>query len=236
MTQLRGVIGLLLAAPLWAGAQDGPQLMDNRVFYRVLLDELEIAGGGQQDIGWDGQAWVGTDTRRLWIKTEGERGAGGHDAAQLQLLYSHAIAPYWDLQAGLRRDFDPQPGGDWAVLSVQGLAPYFFEVEAELFLGSGGQTGLRLEAEYELLITQRLILTPHLELDVFGEDDRRRGIGAGASALEFGARLRYEIRREFAPYIGLRGIRKLGTTAEFAQNAGDDKRAVEYLAGLRFWF
>ena len=122
------------------------------------------------------------------------------------------------------------------MLSVQGLAPYFFEVEAELFLGSGGQTGLRLEAEYELLITQRLILTPHLELDVFGEDDRGRGIGAGASALEFGARLRYEIRREFAPYVGLRGIRKLGTTAEFAQNAGDDKRAVEYLAGLRFWF
>lgn len=233
----RGVIGLLLAVPLWAGAQDGPQLMDNRVFYRVLLDELEIAGGGgQRGTGWDGQAWVGTDTRRLWIKTEGERGAGGHDAAQLQLLYSHAIAPYWDLQAGLRRDFDPRPGRDWAVLSVQGLAPYFFEVEAELFIGEGSQSGLRFEAEYELLLTQRLILTPNLHLEVFGEDDRRQATGSGVSALEFGARLRYEIRREFAPYIGLRGIRRLGTTAEFARDAGEDKRAVEFLAGLRFWF
>ncbi|WP_428101470.1 copper resistance protein B [Candidatus Rariloculus sp.] len=237
MTQLGRAFGLLLAVPLWASAQDGPQLMDNRVFYRVVFDELEIASSGEEErIAWDGQAWVGTDTRRLWIKTEGERISGDRDEAEMQLLYSHAIAPYWDLQAGFRHDFDALPGGDWAVLSIQGLAPYFFEVEGELFIGQGGQAGLRFEAHYELPITQRLMLTPNIELNAFREDDRQRSIGSGLSELDLGVRLRYEIRREFAPYIGLRWIRKFGTTAEFSNLAGEDEREVELLAGFRFWF
>ena len=124
MTPLRMVFGLLLAAPLWATAQDGPKLMDDRIFYQVLFDELEIAdSGGKEAIAWDGQTWVGTDIRRLWIKTEGQRISGDRDEAELQLLYSRAIAPYWDLQLGYRHDFDPKPTNDWAVLSIQGLAP-----------------------------------------------------------------------------------------------------------------
>ncbi len=237
MTPIRMVFCLLLAAPLWATAQGRPELMDDGIFYQVLFDELEIADlGGEEAIAWDGQAWVGTDTRRLWIKTEGERVSGDRDEVEFQLLYSRAIAPYWDLQVGFRHDFDPKPSEDWAVLSIRGLAPYFFEVEGELFIGNGGQIELRFEADYELLITQRFVLSPNIELNMFREDDQQLGIGSGLSELGLGVRMRYEIRRELAPYIGLRWIRKYGATADFAKVAGTDKREVEFFAGFRFWF
>ena len=237
MTLLRMVFCLLLAAPLCAIAQDGPELMDDRVFYQVLFDELEIAdSGGKEAIVWDGQAWVGTDTRRLWIKTEGQRMSSDRDEAELQLLYSRAIAPYWDLQVGYRHEFDPKPSEDWAVLSVQGLAPYFFEVEGELFIGNGSQAELRFKAHYEFLITQRVVLTPNIELNMFREDDRQLGIRSGLSQLELGIRLRYEIRREIAPYVGLNWTQKLGNTADFAEAVGVDTHELQLLAGFRFWF
>ncbi len=237
MMPLRMVFASLLAAPLWASAQDGPELMDDSIFYQVLFDELEIAdSGGEEAIAWDGQAWVGTDTRRLWIKTEGERISGDRDEAELQLLYSRAIAPYWDFQMGYRHDFDPKPTQDWAVLSIQGLAPYFFEVEAELFIGEAGQAALRFEADYELLITQRLVLTPNIEVNMFREDDRQSGIGSGLSEVELGIRLRYEIRREIAPYVGLNWTQKFGNTADFAEAIGVDTHELQLLAGFRFWF
>jgi copper resistance protein B len=154
----------------------------------------------------------------------------------LQALYSRAIAPYWDLQLGLRHDFQPSPSRSWGVIGIQGIAPYFFEVDTALFIGESGQTALRVEAEYELLFTQKLILTPEVELNFYGQDDKDLNIGSGLSDLEAGLRLRYEIRREFAPYIGVNWNKSFGNTADFASAEGEDTDDVQWVVGLRAWF
>jgi copper resistance protein B len=134
-------------------------------------------------LAWEAEAWLGKDLNKLWLKTEGELLKGETEEAELQLLYSRAISPYWDLQLGWRGDMQPTPNRNWAAISLKGLAPYFFEVDASLFIGQSGRTAARLSAEYEMLFTQRLILSPEL------------GIESGLSNISTGLRLRYEIRR-----------------------------------------
>jgi len=154
----------------------------------------------------------------------------------LQFLYSKAIARYWDFQLGVRHDFKPSPSRSWATIGFKGLAPYFFDIDAAAFIGESGRTALRFEAEYELLLTQRLILTPEIELNIYGQNDPDVGIGAGLSDLEVGLRLRYEIRREFAPYIGINWSRLFGNTADFAKIAGEDTSEAQLVIGFRAWF
>jgi len=236
MTGIR-VILLLLLLPQLAVAQDGIRLMDNNVFYMLDVEELERTSfGDSHDYAWDADFWAGTDLNRLWIKTKGEAAAGGNDHAELQLLYSRAIAPFWNLQTGLRHESEPKPEQNSAVLAVEGLAPYGFEVEAELLLAEGGQTTVRLRTNYELLLTQRLILTPEAEITAYSESDEPRGIGSGLGRLEIGLRLRYEFRREFAPYIGLYGVRLRGQTGDLAVRGGHDASDIELVAGVRFWY
>ena len=158
----------------------------------------------------------------------------------MQLLYSQAIAPFWDFQLGWRRDFEikdaQKPEQDWAVIGFQGLAPYFFEVDTAFFIAESGSTALRFEAEYEMMLTQQWVLSPEVEVNLYGQNDQALGQGSGLSDIEFGLRLRYEIKREFAPYIGINWSKKYGNSAEYASLQGEDTSDTQIVIGVRAWF
>ncbi|AKC86875.1 copper resistance protein B [Pseudoxanthomonas suwonensis] len=190
-------------------------------------------GTGQ---AWEGSAWIGGDVQRLWLRSEGEREDGRTHAADLEVLYGRATGPWWDLLAGVRHDFQPGPSRTWAAVGLQGLAPYKFEVSATAYLGTGGHSAFNAEIEYELLFTSRLILQPLLEVELHGRDDPQRGTGSGLSTAEAGLRLRYEITRRFAPYLGVAYERAYGGTAEYRRQAGEADRDTRWVAGVRWWF
>lgn len=203
----------------------------------VMIERLEARlGEGHDGWLWDAQAWYGGDIDKLWFKTEGEGELSGPvEDAEAQLLWSHAIGPFWDLQAGVRLDIEPETRSHLA-LGVQGLAPYMFHVDAAAFLSDRGDLIARVEAEYDQKITQSLILQPRIEFKLAAQDIPERGIGAGLTKIEPGLRLRYEIRREFAPYVGVEYEAKVGQTADIARAAGDDPDALKFVVGLRAWF
>lgn len=222
------------------GDMDVREMMTaNPLLTFVLFDQLEAqdAEGGDM-LSWDVTGWSGRapSLNRLWFRSEGERESGRTDRAELELLWGHSFARWWDFVAGVRQDFRPSPDQSWAAFGIQGLAPYRFELGATGYIGEAGQAAARLEAEYELLITNRLILQPRIELDWFRDDDPRRGIGSGLAEGEVGLRLRYEFRREVAPYIGLVRARKFGDTADLARAAGADPKDTRLVAGIRLWF
>ena len=225
-----------LVAPLPSGAQQ-LDLMDDDVRTMILVDELEGSGpAADATLEWDADLWVGADLNKFWLKTEGERRDGATQAHEVDLLYSRAIRPFWDLQAGWRRDLDPSPERNWAVLGVQGLAPYWFEVEASLAVADGGRQRLHARASYDLPVTQRLILEPEAELSVYSSREPGRLIGSGLSRFEFGVRLRYEIRREVAPYVGFVWREHLGNTADLLEARGLDADDTELVVGIRVWY
>ena len=206
--------------------------------YKILIDQLEAKlRDGRDGYAWDAQAWYGGDIDKLWIKTEGE-GAFGEavERAEVQALWSRAIDPWFDLQLGVRHDFRPDPERTHLVLGVQGLAPYWFEVDAAAFLSDKGDLTARFEAEYDLRLTQKLILQPRVELDLAAQDVPELGIGSGLSSGEIGARLRYEVRPEFAPYVGVEYERAFGDTADLARAAGEKAGGWSLLVGIRTWF
>ena len=211
---------------------------DSQIFSFLLIDQLEYQmKDGDDSLYWDAEGWIGTDYNRLWVKTEGDKIFGDDvEEAEVQVLYSRFIAPFWDLQAGLRYDFRPNPSRSFAVLGVEGLAPYWFEVEAAGFISDDGDVSARVEAEYEILFTQRLIAQPLLEVNLAAQDVEELGIGSGFTDIELGLRLRYEIRREFAPYIGFSWTRRLGNTADFTRDEGEDVGDLAVVAGVRLWF
>jgi copper resistance protein B len=206
--------------------------------YSVLVDRLESRfHNGRDGYLWDAQGWYGGDINRLWIKTEGEGSFGGKfEEAEFQALWGRAISPWWDLQAGARHDIRPGSDRSYGVLGIQGLAPYYFEIDAAAFLSTKGDVTARLEAEYDQLITQKLILQPRLEMNLAAQDIREFDIGAGVSSIDTGLRLRYEFVPEFAPYIGVEYSRKLGKTARFARDDGENVGVTSLLVGLRMWF
>jgi copper resistance protein B len=207
-------------------------------YYQILFNLAEYqAHRGGDSYRWSGEAWVGGDLHRLVIKSEGEGGFHERlDSADVQALYSRAIDPYWSLQAGVRQAFLPGPNRPYVALSIEGLAPYWFEIEGSLFLSSKGDLLGRGEIYYDQRLTQRLILQPRAELNFAAQDVRENRIGSGLSSAELGLRLRYEIRREFAPYIGVSWERRLGETARLVRAAGDDAESRQFVAGIRFWF
>jgi len=211
---------------------------DDQIFTFFQAEELEYRLDDDEDsFNWEAQGWIGEDFNKLWFKTEGEKIDGGDlEEAEVQLLYSRLISPFFDLQAGIRYDFKPEPERVFAVLGVQGLAKYWFEIDAAAFISDEGEVSARFEAEYELLLTQRLILQPSVEINLSAKDVEERGIGSGFNDIELGLRLRYEIRREFAPYIGVNWERKLGNTADLARAEGEGVERTAFVAGFRFWF
>ncbi|KCZ45496.1 copper resistance protein B [Hyphomonas pacifica] len=210
----------------------------DQAFGMVMLNRAEVQMSDDEEIGvWDGSAWYGGDTDRLYLKTEGEYSfdEGDLEEAEVQLLWSRAVSPYFDLQAGVRYDFEPE-GRAHAVLGFQGLAPYWFEVDGALYLSDEGDLTADLEAEYELLLTQRLILQPRLELAMSAQDIPELETGAGFTSVQAGLRLRYEIKREFAPYVGWEYHSALGDTADYVEAAGGEKDQAYWVLGIRTWF
>lgn len=206
--------------------------------YRVMVDQLEARiHEGRDGYLWDAQGWYGGDINKLWIKTEGEGSFGEKTGeAEVQALWSRAITPWFDVQAGLRYDFRPDPERGHLVLGLQGLVPYQFEVDAAAFVSDEGDVSARFEAEYDLLITQRLILQPRAEINLAAQEVRELGIGSGINDVELGLRLRYEFAREFAPYVGVQWERKLGETADFARDEGESVDDLFFVTGVRIWF
>ena len=203
----------------------------------VLFDQVEWQAGEHiARVSWDTTGWVGGDRNRLWFRSEGAGADGTLGSAEAHLLYGRAFARWWDVVVGVRQDVRPGPAQTWAAFGVQGLAPYWFDLEATAYLGEQGQTAARLEAEYELLLTNRLILQTRVEVDLYGKGNRERGIGAGVSHVETGLRLRYELRRELAPYLGVLWDNVVGDTADLAAAAGETLDGATLVAGIRFWF
>jgi len=215
----------------------GMHMIDNRALGMLRVDQLEaIHGRDVNGQAWEVQGWYGNDNDKLWLRSEGERHDGRVEDADVELLWNHAIAPFWDTQLGVRQDLGDGPQRRWASFGIQGLAPYWFELQATAYLGPSGRTAARLRAEYELLFTQRLILQPEVELNLHGRNDPATRTGQGLSDATLGLRLRYEIRREFAPYIGVVWIHRFGTSADYARQAGERATDRQFVAGVRFWF
>jgi copper resistance protein B len=203
----------------------------------VLFDQLEWRNTAEGNaLAWDAEGWYGGDTNKVWLRSEGERVAGTTQNARADLLWDHTFARWWSVQAGGRQDFGAGPGRTWAAIGVQGLAPYWFNTEATFYVGEHGRTAVRLKSEYELLLTQRLILQPEGEANLYGKSDPARQLGSGLSDLELGLRLRYEVRREFAPYIGVVWSRHFGGTADRVRESGGNPSDVQFVAGVRAWF
>jgi len=213
------------------------KMADEHNYYSILVDRLEAARTRDRTTGqYELQARYGRDYDRLVLKAEGETYDGRSEEANTELLWGHAVAAYWDTQLGVRYDSGEGPNRRWLAVGIQGLAPYWFEVDIAAYLGEEGRSALRLDVEYELLITQKLILQPRIEVNFYGQRDVERELGSGLSDLSAGVRLRYEIRREFAPYIGVEWAGKYGATADYARAAGGDVKETRLVAGLRFWY
>jgi copper resistance protein B len=209
-----------------------------QTLYQVMFNLAEVqAHAGGSGYRWDGEAWIGGDINRLWLKSEGE-GAfrDGVDGAEVQALYSRAIGPYFNLQAGVRHDFQPSPTRTYATIGFEGLAPYMFEVEGAAFLSNKGEVFGRLEGYYDQRLTQRLILQPRVEFNLSAQDVPEIRLGSGVTDAEFGLRLRYEVSRQFAPYIGVSYQAKTGRSADYARADGRDPTTTSFVAGVRFWF
>lgn len=205
----------------------------------LVLDRLEYrAHAGADTVLWDGKAWHGGDLERIWLESEGEgtlRRGARIEHADLALLYGRAVSPWFDVQAGVRQDL-AGPGRTYLDLGIQGLAPYLFEVEGDLYLSHKGELTAKLEAELDQRITQRLILQPRAEIALSAQDVPELGIGAGVDRVEAGLRLRYEIARELAPYVGIEHERKLGGSADYARAAGEKPSTTSLVLGVRAWF
>lgn len=224
-------LGCLLSTSLYAAGADDP------VVTKVMIDQLETRiTDGDDPLVLEASVWIGKDLNKFVIKADVEQVKSVTHELELQALYSRAIDPYWDLQVGIRQDQKPKPDKNWLAIGFQGVAPYWFEVDTALFIGESGQVGLRFQAEYEWMITQRWVLSPEFEVNLHSKDDELSGIGAGLSDSQLGIRLRYEIKREFAPYIGINWNNKYGKTATFAKNEGEKASDTQIVLGVRAWF
>jgi len=213
------------------------RLGDEHEYGSLMVDRLEALrdSSGEKSGAFDISAWYGHDYDRTLFKTEGDYNNGGVEEMSSELLRTHALSAYWDGQLGVRYDSGDTADQYWLAFGVRGLAPYWFEVDATAYLGRQGRTAINVETEYEILLTQKLILQPRFEANLYGKENPAREIGAGLSEVKAGLRLRYEIRREFAPYIGFEWQSLFGKSADYLQAAGEDKSSTRILAGLRFW-
>ena len=216
---------------------DGHAAHDTAVNYFVLFDQLEWQSLDGGDSGaWDTKGWIGGDRNRFWFRTEGDVRDASFAATQTHVLLGRAIARWWDIVAGVRQDVRPGPAQTWAAVGIQGIAPYWFDIQATAYLGASGRTHFRVETEYDLLLTNRLVLQPLLETEIYGKSDPEHGFGAGLATLDLGVRLRYEMRREIAPYVGLVWSRKFFGTADLAEAAGETPPGARLAIGVRTWF
>ena len=226
----------LTEGPYTLGEEHRLTLADEHSFYTLLGNRLEYNEQANAGV-FDFQAWYGTTFDRLVIKTEGDISEGNLEENQTDILWGHALTGYWDTQLGIRVDYYKEgKNRQWLAFGVQGLAPYWFEIDMTAYLGEGGNTALTFEAEYELLLTQKLIVQPRAELTLYGKSDVENGLGSGLSSSAIGFRVRYEFTRQFAPYVGVEWTNKFGTTADYAEQNGQSSSETEFVAGVKFWF
>ncbi|GLQ99718.1 copper resistance protein B [Dyella mobilis] len=249
-----------LAAPVLASAQDsamsmpmpatpsllpasgnvsmqGMEMNDNASHASLLIDQLEYTDGyGGRGPAWEAEAWYGNDNDKAWLRSEGEGSAGRIDNGDVEAFWNHSVSAFWSTQLGVRHDLGPGPQRNWAALGVEGLAPYWVELEATAYAGEGGRLAARVRAEYTLRFTQRWMLQPEFEINLYDKDDPQRQLGSGIADSQLGLRLRYEISRQFAPYLGVVWIRRFGATAGYAQADRQPVFDRQFVAGLRIWF
>ncbi len=213
-------------------------MADAHNFGSVLVDRLEwVHGNNANATAYELQARFGSAYNKAVLKAEGDVSKGRFEEARTELLWSHAVATFWDTQLGIRNDAGfGRPARNWVAFGVQGLAPYWFDLEATAYVGNSGRTALRLSSEYELLLTQRLILQPRIEANFYGKRDPDLAIGSGLSNATAGLRLRYEFSRQFAPYIGVERSQSFGGTANMIEAAGGRRGETRFVAGVRLWF
>jgi copper resistance protein B len=214
----------------------GMDMDDAESEHLVWLENLEAVAGTEHGGAWDGQARFGGDLHKLWLKSEGDYVDGRNEEAKVEALWAHAALPFWDTQIGWRHDFGFGPSREWAAFGVQGIAAYWFDTEITAYVGEEGRTAARLKTEYDIYITQRLILKPEIELNAYGRADRERALGAGLSEGQFDLRLRYEFSRRLAPYVGLVYDRKFAGTATLTRAAGQPMLQHRTVAGVAFFF
>jgi len=219
-------------------ADYGMPVMDNGIYTHALLDQAEGRWNGRNEqFRYDGQAWSGTDLYKLWLKSEGTLDQRSRFIdGQHEVLLDHAISPYFDLQAGVRVDLDSSVTRTWAALGVEGLSLYLFDLEATAYVSDGGRFAARFKASYDVLITQRLILQPEAEMNFYSRSDVGRGVGSGFSDIDSGLRLRYEISRKFAPYVGVSYAGRFFQSANFARQLGEKPNETRFVFGVRAWF
>jgi copper resistance protein B len=226
------ILSSFITSSLLAGAME-----DDPVIGKLMIDQFETRiTEGDNPLVLEAQAWIGKDLNKLWLKVDSEWVDKKNEELEVQALYSRAIDPYWDFQIGWRFDSKPSPSKNWFAIGFQGLAPYWYEVDSALFIGESGQLNLRLAAEYEWMFTQQLVLSPEVEANFYSKKDENHGIGSGLSDTQIGLRLRYEIKREFAPYIGVNWTQKYGKSADYARAEGEDSGDVQFVVGIRAWF
>lgn len=220
------------------GAAQRLRMSDEHNFGSVWFDRLEyVRSGSNEGLAYEGQAWYGGTYNRAVLKAEGEVANSKLQDSQTELLWGHAISTFWDTQLGVRFDHGQgAPNREWLAFGVQGLAPYWFDIDATAYVGPSGRTALSLSAEYDLLITQKLVLQPRVEVNFYGKRDEARQIGSGLSNGTAGLRLKYQVTRQFVPYIGVEWAGKFGKTATFARDAGERARETRFIAGLSFRF
>jgi copper resistance protein B len=242
---LAGLTSLLFSAPVEAqmttagpsaAAPFGAPVDDEHVFYHLLFNQLEGRFGRDSSFRWEGEGWGGTDMNRVVLKSEGTVTNGVMEEGDQELLYARPISTYFNIQGGLRYDLDSAPGRGWAAFGIEGLAPLFFHVSATGYVSDRGHLAGKVEGNYDLLLTQTLILQPQLEMNFYSKDDPTRMIGAGLADLDTGLRLRYEITRKVAPYIGVTYENKFGDSARLARLAGGHASDLRFSAGVRVWF
>ncbi len=197
----------------------------------LIMDRFEMLNNDENIRIWEGSFYMGYDIDKLYVYSAGEATSDGVESSQTELLYSRAIAPFWDAQIGLAYDKNTNASQTWAELALSGLAPYYFETRTALLVNGDGNVGLRLDAEYEMLFTQKLILSTSVEADFYTKDDPTMRLGSGLSSMEAGLRLRYEFVREFAPYIGVSWEKTFGNTRDY-----NPINETNILVGIRFWF
>ena len=219
-------------------AMEAP-VMDNQIFAHVLLDQFEgRTNGPDNELRWEGEAWVGTDMNKLWLKSEGFSDDSTVSDGDHEALYDWPIPRmrYFDAQAGVRTDLDSGPIRTWAAVGIEGLAPYYFQFAPTFYIRDGGHVAGRLAGSYDLLLTQRWIIQPEAELNFYSKDDPTRHIGSGLSDLDTGVRLRYEISRKIAPYAGFAYNGKYGNTASYARQMRGMISDTRFVFGLRLWY
>lgn len=213
------------------------EMNDSAPYGMLLVDQLEYANGYDgKGLKWDTEAWYGNDNDKLWLRSEGEGSHGRIDHGDVEALWNRNVSAFWSTQLGIRHDVGTGPKRNWAAFGIEGLAPYWFELEATGYVSDAGRFAARGRAEYTLRFTQRLMLQPKFEVNLYSKADAQQRIGSGVSDAELGLRLRYEITRQFAPYVGVVWSRRFGATAGFARQDREPVFDRQFVAGIRFWF